>query len=167
MITSIYKKIEEIATSDLVSIYENIKDKILWQSNDKGRQSSLQYILDEPIFLSGCGKTNGTDNSHNVLADIYKNTLLDYYIEKFKLVRTRWMWMAPFTCYSIHKDIFPRIHIPIITNKECYFLFPENQVSPIFHLSTNTVWWVNTRLSHTFVNCSDKWRLHLVGSALQ
>ena len=163
----IFKQIEEIDITNIVKLYECVKDQILWQSNDKGKQSSLQYLLGESVFLSGCGKTNGNDNSHNILVDIYKQTILEYYINKFNLVRTRWMWVAPFTSYSIHRDIFPRIHIPIITNDHCYFLFPESQITPVFNLSINAVWWVNTRLSHTFVNCSNKWRLHLVGSVLQ
>jgi hypothetical protein len=60
----------------------------------------------------------------------------------------------------MHKDETPRIHIPLITNLECYFVF---RTGAIINLKQDYVWWVDTRRIHTFMNCSSVPRLHLVG----
>ena len=70
------------------------------------------------------------------------------------------MWLSPMTCYSIHKDSTPRIHIPMITNPECYFVFKAGIIQ---HMPAGAVYWTNTVNLHTFMNCSDKPRLHLIG----
>ena len=70
------------------------------------------------------------------------------------------MWIGPYACYSIHKDDTPRIHVPIITNPECYFVFKQGLLS---HLPAGSVYWVDTTKFHTFMNCSDTPRLHIVG----
>lgn len=61
----------------------------------------------------------------------------------------------------MHKDESPRIHIPLISNPECYFVFQQSIVT---HLSVGQVWWVDTRHRHTFMNASTQDRLHLVGA---
>ena len=75
------------------------------------------------------------------------------------------MWVNPMSCYSLHKDSTPRIHIPLITNPSCYFIFKENNTPEgiIQHLPVGSVYWTNTTVSHTFINCSELPRLHLVG----
>lgn len=161
-----YHLLESMNVSSILNFYKSIEPSIKWQHGEKGKQSSLQYAIDEEPFISGCGKTSGMDKSNNILVDIYHNTIVDNIIQKYKMVRTRWMWMSPFSCYSIHRDVYPRIHIPIITNDRCYFLFPNREENIIFNLPSTGVWWVNTRIEHTFLNCSDIWRLHLVGSCL-
>lgn len=161
--TSVYKILDSCDYQNVLDFYNNISDKILWLNSERSRQSSLQYYLKQEEYLSGCGKTNGNDLFHNKLSDIYKNSPLEKLITKFSMVRTRWMWIAPFSCYSIHQDVYARIHVPLITNKSCYFLFPDSS-NPLFHLDTGNIYWTNTKLFHTFVNCSSEWRLHLVGS---
>ena len=71
------------------------------------------------------------------------------------------MWMGGKSCYSMHRDQTPRLHIPLVTNPQCYIVFQKGQVE---HLTTGSVYWVDTRLEHTAMNGSDVDRLHLVGS---
>ena len=70
------------------------------------------------------------------------------------------MWIYPWSCYSVHKDLTPRIHIPIITNPQNFIVF---KYSPMEHLSLGNVYWVDTTQYHTAINGSDDARLHLVG----
>jgi hypothetical protein len=60
----------------------------------------------------------------------------------------------------MHYDKNPRIHIPLLTNPECYFVFKNGMIQ---HLEVGSSYWVDTRLHHTFINCSAQKRLHLVG----
>ena len=91
-------------------------------------------------------------------------TPLDDYLNWLgvNVYRTRIMMSRSKTCYSIHKDHTPRLHLPIVTNPQCNFLITEPELN-MFHLpaSGETVW-VDTTKNHTFLNGSNENRLHLV-----
>ena len=75
--------------------------------------------------------------------------------------RTRIMMSRPKGCYSIHRDLSPRLHLPIVTNTQCNFLITEPLT--MFHLPADgTTTWVDTTKHHTFMNGSTEQRLHLV-----
>ncbi len=75
--------------------------------------------------------------------------------------RTRIMVSRPKSCYSIHRDYSPRLHLPLITNKQCYFIF-KNPAEFIHMPADGQTYWVDTRADHTFMNGSIENRLHLV-----
>lgn len=76
--------------------------------------------------------------------------------------RLRLLLVPPKGCYSIHRDPKPRIHLPITTNSGALIVLPDKQV--VSHLPADGgVWWVDTRESHTVVNCGVDVRVHLVG----
>lgn len=80
-----------------------------------------------------------------------------------KIFRARIMLMAPSVKYSTHFDPTPRVHIPIVTDEKCRFIFPD--ISPEYadYMPANgSVYWVNTKKMHTFVNNSDIIRIHIV-----
>lgn len=86
-------------------------------------------------------------------------------LSEYRIVRTRLMYMLPRTCYSIHSDPYPRIHLPVISNKQCLMLFPDH--NSIEHMPADgTSFYVDTTKKHTFVNCSEVPRIHLVGVVL-
>jgi hypothetical protein len=94
-------------------------------------------------------------------------TLRGSFIEKWleslpvPVFRARLMLVKPKTCYSIHNDPLPRIHLPVITNPHCLMLFPEKNITQ--HLPADGFsYWVNTKEKHTFMNCSEIDRIHLV-----
>jgi hypothetical protein len=86
-------------------------------------------------------------------------------LAEYRIVRTRLMLVNPRTCYSIHSDPYPRIHIPVITNNQCLFCFPESGAMEYLP-ADGTSYYVDTTKKHTFINCSTVPRVHLVGVVL-
>lgn len=157
-----YKLLDDIDTQAILDYYVSIEKEIVWfDSGPKGRQSGLQYADNEDPYLSATGRARFSDKRFSNLNPFYSNSIIEKIIRKYSLYRTRWMWVNPSSCYSIHNDYSPRIHLPIITNPQCLFIFPPDQ---IFHLEINKVYFVDTTKKHTFINCSEQARLHLVGA---
>ncbi len=78
-----------------------------------------------------------------------------------KVYRSRLMVMYPRTCYSIHADRTPRVHIAIDTHPQARFVFTDPPI--LAHIpSDGRVWWVDTTLEHTAINSSLKPRIHFV-----
>ena len=155
------KLLLNIDVQPLLAEYNRLEKDIQWTNyGHKGKQAGLQYKIDEDPWTSAVGKSQGEELVYTHLNPFFKDAIFEEIINKYNLLRTRLMWVGPYACYSMHKDRTPRIHIPLITNPECYFVFQNGELS---NLTTNNVWWVNTRFPHTFMNCSDQHRLHLVG----
>jgi hypothetical protein len=158
-----YSIIRSINISEILITYANLKNNITWLDNPgKGKQSGLQYANNEDPFLSATGKLkdNRDEKEYINLNPLFKGTVFEDIIKEYNLYRTRLMWIEPKTCYSLHKDTTQRIHIPIVTNKNCMFLFPDE---PLIHLPIGLVYSVDTRKTHTFCNFSNYARLHLLG----
>ena len=97
------------------------------------------------------------------LQPAYKDTAIAEYLDwlEVPVYRTRIMLSRPKSCYSIHSDYSPRLHLPLVTNNQCYFLFTKPE--KMFHMPADgKTYWVDTRNSHTFLNGSLLDRLHLV-----
>jgi hypothetical protein len=156
--------ISSIDVESLLAAYKNIEDKIEWTDyGHKGRQAGLQYKTDDAPWTSAVGKNQGAESDYSNLNPFFKGTKFEEIIVEYNLLRTRLMWVNPFACYSMHLDRTPRIHIPLITNLACYFVL--NTKEPVIkHLPIGSVYWVDTRRPHTFINCSEHPRLHLVGA---
>jgi len=156
-----FKIIDKVDIDDILSYYKSIEDRILWTNYTKGKQASVQYKTGEDPATSGLGKGNNTDLEYTHLNEFYKSSIFESLIHKYKLKRTRLMLVEPWACYSMHRDSTPRIHIPIITNPETYFVF---KIGFITHLPAGNAYWVDTTKLHTFMNCSNEIRVHLMGS---
>lgn len=81
---------------------------------------------------------------------------------ELKMFRTRLMVLKPRECYSYHYDFTKRIHIPVITNENCFIV--ENR--QLRHLPADGNYYVvDTTKMHTALNGSrdNKDRLHIVG----
>jgi len=155
------KCINDIDVNAILDSYSKIKSNIAWTDyGHKGRQVGLQYYNDEDPWTSAVGKSQGNELEYNKLNPFFKDTIFEEVIKEYDLKKTRLMWVYPFACYSMHYDATPRIHIPLLTNPECYFVFKTGIVQ---HLEVGSSYWVDTRLHHTFINCSPQKRLHLVG----
>jgi hypothetical protein len=158
-----YSIIKSIGVSDFLISYNELKDKICWlESPNKGKQTGLQCAAGEDPFLSATGSLQSSreENEYTQLNPLFKGTVFENIIKEYNLYRTRLMWVEPKTCYSLHQDKSQRIHIPLVTNKNCMFLFPNE---PLVHLPAGYVYSVDTRKTHTFCNFSDHARLHLLG----
>jgi len=144
----------------LLIAYNNIEKDLVWSEQSPKKQTGLQFKKGEDPWVSAIGKRRGDELEYTNLNPFFKDTIFEVLINQYKLKRTRLMWVSPMTCYSMHKDTTPRIHIPMITNPECYFVFKAGIIQ---HMPVGAVYWTNTVNLHTFMNCSDKPRLHLVG----
>ena len=156
----IYNKIDTINISSILLNLSKLNSNIIWEVSRQGKQTGLQYKPGEDPWNSAVGRSKGGELQYLELNPFFKDTIFETLINQYNLKRTRLMWVNPKSCYSLHQDETPRIHIPLITNPECYFLFSPGN---LLHLPVSSVWWVNTKLKHTFLNCSDYPRLHLVG----
>jgi hypothetical protein len=130
-------------------------------------QISLQVKKNDNSWNESTGWLDSVidEISFNTIHPELKDTVFDELIQSinYKVVRLRIMRMLPNTSYSIHKDPLFRIHIPIVTNDKCAFLFPENDYMK--HMPADgSIYWTNTKLTHTFVNWSNKPRIHIVGT---
>jgi len=110
-------------------------------------------------------KRNKPDTDFDIFNKSFAGTSLQLMYEtlstKFKLCRFRIMIMGGPMAYYAHSDPTRRLHYVIETNKDCIFLFPE--VKEQFHIPADgNVYMVDTRLRHTFVNASNKTRIHLL-----
>jgi len=155
------KLLSHVDVQPILDKYSQVEKDIQWTDyGHKGKQAGLQYKIDEDPWTSAVGRSQGHELEYDNLNPFFKDTVFEEVINKYNFKRTRLMWVGPNACYSMHKDTTPRIHIPLVTNSECYFVFRNGT---IMNLSSGNVWWVDTRLLHTFINCSDHPRLHLVG----
>jgi hypothetical protein len=162
--TNLIQIIDNIDIDPIKDSYFKLESNIKWNNyslSTSNRQTSIQFKIGEDPFLSACGTITGRDNEYSQLNSLFKNTIFEELINKYSLVRTRLMWAESKSCYSIHKDKNKRVHIPLITNPHCMFLFPEHK--DLIFLKEGSVYLVNTTETHTFCNFSSERRLHLVG----
>jgi len=90
-----------------------------------------------------------------------KNTTIENLIEKYQGFRTRIMIMNPKSCYSVHADPTPRVHIPIITDSsQCWMIWPHD--GECHRMPIGVTYWADTTKKHTFINASEKTRIHLI-----
>ena len=155
------KVLDEIDNVLVLSEYLKIKDGITWiDFGSKSRQAGLQYKQDEDPWSSAVGKSKGNETLYNNLNPLIQGSLFENLILKYNLKRSRFLNLGPNSTYSMHKDASTRIHLPIITNKQCFMVFKEGLVE---HLHMGKVYWTDTTKEHTAINCSELWRLHFVG----
>jgi len=129
---------------------------------------SIQHRRDTPApfnqvdgLLQSYLYENYTEKDFNVINKFFVDTEIEKIVDHFNLYRTRILLSEKKSCYTIHRDNTWRLHIPIETNKNCMFFFPD--YNKHFNLETSKIYKVNTKERHTFLNCSDKKRLHFVG----
>ena len=154
----------EAPIKPLIAEVESLNDVIKWtEFGHKGKQAGLQYRGGEDPWTSAVGRMQQPEHEYKHLNPAIKGTMLEGLIERYELFRARLMWVGPYACYSMHRDMTMRIHIPIITNPSNFFVFQDS--APV-HIPAGWSYKIDTTNFHTFMNCSDKPRLHLVGIIL-
>lgn len=96
-------------------------------------------------------------------------------MEELNLSKTRLMVLEQRECYSWHRDFYPRVHIPIITDPEKCFMVVQSKFDPndngeiIRMPADGNYYFVDTTKHHTAINGSGtvKRRLHIVGSTTE
>lgn len=111
------------------------------------------------------------ESEHIYLNPEIKNTYLEQVIfnletlEKFKFGRIRIMNLKSKACYSLHYDEGTRVHIPIVTNSQCFLIFKPGQFE---HLPADgSAYLTNTLKFHTAMNGGSCDRIHLVFSVVK
>ena len=121
-------------------------------------QLSLQVTKEGNGGEGQIAKLDFKEEDFNVIAyDLpYTNSVLS----DLKMYRSRLMNMPPKYCYSYHKDPTPRMHVPLITNPNCFFVVDDE----VIRLPADgNHYLIDTRKIHKFVNASWEHRLHIVG----
>lgn len=96
-----------------------------------------------------------TDFTYN----IFDTPIINHYIEKYNMHRTRLMVSQPRTCLSWHRDRQPRIHIPIQTDIGCRMVIEGEEM----HMEKGKIYIADTTKYHSAMNASDRKRIHIVG----
>ena len=96
-----------------------------------------------------------TDFIHTV----FDTPILNHYIKKYNMYRTRIMISNPRTCLSWHRDRQPRIHIPIQTDIGCRMVIDGEEM----HMKRGKVYIADTTKYHSAMNASNSQRIHIVG----
>lgn len=106
------------------------------------------------------------EKSYSHIPEKLQGSLLEKLIKKYNGFRTRIMIMEPRKCYSIHRDIFHRIHIPIVTNQQCWMIWPHDNYCS--QLIAGNVYQTDTTQPHTFINAhNEEKRIHIIMSVNQ
>lgn len=143
---------------DINKILEEI-ELLLDIGND---QIILQTVkgCEDPVY--GTGRLTSLHHSENeFIIPLYPN--LEYtnsVINDLGMCRTRIMRMKEKSCYTYHQDATQRIHIPLITNDNCFMII-EDEIHR--YPANGNYYIVDTTKRHTFVNASLEERIHIVG----
>ena len=85
--------------------------------------------------------------------------VINHYMKKMCMYRTRIMVLDPRNVMSIHEDLSPRIHIPLITNPDCRMVIGDQ----CHHLEVGKIYWTDTTIKHTAFNAGTRPRIHIMG----
>jgi len=149
--------------------FEKLHNEIAQIINTVGFENNqiICQSLDEneEDFNTGIGRIEDLEHknekSYKFINKSLKGTYLEELIINFKGYRSRILKLNPKSCYSIHQDPSPRIHIPIISNGQCWMVWPNHNFC--LNMKPGLAYWTDTRKPHTFINCDEKLeRVHLV-----
>jgi hypothetical protein len=152
-------KIEDFQT--LVQEVQTVIQKVGFEKNQIICQS---LEINPNNWYAGIGSieelAEKEERKYNQIHSDLKGSYLERIINQHNGYRTRIMLMPPRQCYSIHADPSKRIHIPIITNNQCWMVWPNN--SACHQLTIERAYITDTTQPHTFINGGLEDRIHLV-----
>ena len=131
----------------------------------KSNQIICQTLAENPDdWYTGIGRIDTLEDQREEeychLNSTLAGTKLAALIEHYNCFRTRIMLMPPRQCYSIHADPTPRLHLPIVTNSQCWMIWPlANQCH---RMMPGDLYSADTTKAHTFINGSEEDRIHVV-----
>lgn len=138
---------------------------LLWQEEHQRYIDQLSLQTDGTAdWTIGTGSKDGIEESiwDKLHPDLVGTWWEEFFATlPFKVYRARLLTIQPRTCYSIHTDRTPRIHIAIDTHPQARFIFtnpPQLRYIP----ADGSVWWVDTTKEHSAMNGSLKPRIHFV-----
>lgn len=166
-------------TSTQIDLERLVKESqaLAWdhQLQDFRHQTSIHNSKGDDNYLDSTGfRTGGPldsvrddkiDNIWSFLRSDLQNTWWETFFGTlpWKVVRARIMIMRPRSCYTIHRDTSPRLHVALKTNRDARFIFTDP--ADVIHLPCDGhIWWLDTRHEHTAINAGWEPRWHLIMS---
>jgi hypothetical protein len=150
---------------DIAQIDTNIDvDRILLELEMLPKYNS-QIMLQSPAGVTdpflGIGRTTEFDYEEKDFCEpTFDLSYTNSVIQHLGMFRTRVMKMKMKTCYTYHQDKTPRIHVPLVTHENCFFVYEDKVVRCP---ANGMAYYVDTRKRHTFVNSWIQERIHIVG----
>lgn len=164
----------------IVEAYKLIEDK--FDLSKPFPAVSITSLDGEDDWTYSTQKTADLSVQESELNVLNKSLKGSYYEELISLYPDFYRWrvlcMPGKRTYNVHQDSKLnqgnlsniRIHIPMITNEQCFFQFwdgkPEANKQSIvrsYHLEVGKAYEVNTSNFHTAVNFGTEFRYHLIG----
>lgn len=121
-----------------------------WDTYDEttGKAKLRKELVKETDFSEICEFIKGT----------YTEEVIKTLQQEYGVVRGRYMISEMKSCLTMHRDSSKRIHIPIVTNDECFMVIDD----VVCRLPYGNTYIVDTTVPHTAVNASSTRRTHLV-----
>jgi len=153
--------IRKIGTFDSEKILKEINSLNI--SYKQHNQFCLQGVEKNSDPLYGARKiTEMNHNENDFKKFLFEIPYTNFLLEEFQLVRSRVMNVEKKSCLSYHKDPSDRVHFPLITNDDVFYVIEDK----VFRMNEkNVIYLLPSTKKHTIVNASTKDRLHLVGVA--
>lgn len=144
---------------DLQKIKDEIKTLPQWKE-----QICLQGVKDNNDPFFGCGTFHRIKelgyNEKDFDKPIFDMPYINSLMKDLKMFRTRVMNLKSKTCYTYHRDYSKRLHIPIITNENCFIII-DKEVN--HYPADGNYYIIDTTKFHTALNASRNDRIHIVG----
>lgn len=150
------KNFNEIVTC-MMPVMKLMKEQDLTQYGFRGRtleDGTISY--GEGKTISGVKLTDWTTWRPGFEDTPLLDAIGDYATRE--VGRIRLMRIVPFHCYSWHRDLTPRLHIPLVTVRGAFIAVGDQ----IRKLTKGDLWWVDTTRWHTAFNGGTEDRYHLV-----
>lgn len=146
---------------DLVKEVQGIIDKVGFKVDQIICQGRTTDVEDWHLGTGRIDELEHKDEDSyiNVFPSL-SGSIIEKYIKRYNGYRTRILHVQRRHCYSVHRDPTPRIHIPIITNKECWMVWPFNKESQ--RMPAGYSYWTDTTKFHSFMNGGTEGRIHIV-----
>jgi hypothetical protein len=145
----------------LVKEVMNLIDTVNFEKNQIICQNLKEHADD---WKSGIGRieelADQEERNYNQINSKLKGSYIEKLIVQHSAYRTRIMMMSPRQCYSVHADPSQRIHIPIVTNDQCWMIWPK--FNSCNQLQTHRAYLTDTTKPHTFINGGTEDRIHIV-----
>lgn len=128
-----------------------------WEKYTKGHEHLFEIGVNELYFTEHLKETQ----------DLYLGQLIHQLYKQHPKPfqgRAQLSWLGPKRQFNLHRDFHTphRYHIPLITNKKCYWILQEKNKIYKLHMPIGNAWYVDPiNIEHAFVNSSESVRLHL------
>lgn len=144
----------------------NVKYEQLAFTEFGGDQHNFDYKVNGTVYNDPNDDERNYNKLNDLCSDFWKNIRSTF---KSPVTRMRLAKMSPHSKIAAHKDYDTdysiRVHIPIFTNKDCFFFMKRPGSSKISskHMEANgSCWFFNQGMEHWVINGGDEERIHLI-----